>query len=278
MSTPARLSSALAGRRLVLALDRRADELAAALTRHGAEIRHAPAMSMIPHVDDPLLLARTAELVTRPPRLLVVTTGVGVRGWFEAADAAGIAPALRTALSGTRVLARGPKACGAVRSVGLDVDWVASSGTSAEIIDHLADRDLRGVRAAVQHHGSGADGLDVVLERSGAEVTALTVYRWGPPSNPAALTRAVELAGAGGADAVLFTSAPGATGWLDAAARAGTLDAVRERARAGALVLASVGPVTSAALTARDLPVLEAERARTGSLVRTVVQHFAALS
>ena len=36
--------------------------------------------------------------------------------------------------------------------------------------------------------------------------------------------------------------------------------------------------MTSAALTARDLPVLEAERARMGSLVRTVVQHFAELS
>ena len=57
----------------------------AALRRHGAAIQHAPAMSMIPHVDDPLLLERTAELVARPPQLLIATTGVGMRGWFEAA-------------------------------------------------------------------------------------------------------------------------------------------------------------------------------------------------
>jgi len=274
VSAPARLSSALAGRSLVLALDRRAGELAAALTRHGAEIRHAPAMSMIPHVDDPLLLARTAELIAHPPQLLVATTGVGVRGWFEAADAAGIAPALRTALAGTRVLARGPKARGAAQAVGLDVDWVAADGTSAEIIDHLAGRDLRGIRAAVQHHGSGADGLDEALESAGAEVTALTVYRWGPPRDPAAVHRSVLDAAAGEVDAVLFTAAPGTENWLAAAERADALPGIAEHARTGRLLMAAVGPLTAGPLEARGLPALLPARSRMGALVRAVIQHY----
>lgn len=274
MSAPARLSSALEGRRLVLALDRRADELAAALRRHGAAIQHAPAMSMIPHVDDPLLLERTAELVARPPQLLVATTGVGMRGWFEAAEAAGIAPALRTALAGTRVLARGPKARGAAQNVGLAVDWVAADGTSAEIIDHLAGRDLHGIRTAVQHHGSGADGLDEALERAGAEVTALTVYRWGPPRDPAAVHRSVLDAAAGEVDAVLFTAAPGTENWLVAAERAGALPGIAGHARAGRLLMAAVGPLTAGPLEARGIPALLPARSRMGALVRAVVQHF----
>jgi len=274
VSAPARLSSALAGRRLVLALDRRADELAAALARHGAEIRHAPAMSMIPHIDDPLLLARTAELMARPPQLLVATTGVGMRGWFEAAEAAGIAPALRSALAGTRVPARGPKARGAAQQVGLDVDWVAADGTSAEIIDHLAGSDLHGVRAAVQHHGSGADGLDEALEGAGAEVTALTVYRWGPPRDPAAVHRSVLDAAAGEVDAVLFTAAPGTANWLAAAEGAGALPGIVEHARTGELLMAAVGPLTAAPLEERGIPALMPARSRMGALVRAVVQHY----
>lgn len=274
MSAPTRLSGALEGRRLVLALDRRAEELAAALARHGAEIQHAPAMSMIPHVDDPLLLARTAELIERPPQMLIATTGVGVRGWFEAADAAGLAPALRTALESTRVLARGPKARGAAQSVGLTVDWVAQEGTSAEVIAHLAGRDLHGTRAAVQHHGSGADGLDEALLGAGAEVVALTVYRWGPPRDPAAVHRSVCDAAAGSVDAVLFTAAPGTENWLRAAEQAGALPDITARTRAGELLMAAVGPLTAAPLEARGLPALLPARSRMGALLRAVVQHF----
>lgn len=274
MSAPARLSSALVGRRLVLALDRRADELAVALRRHGAEILHAPAISMIGHVDDPLLRSRTAELIARPPQLLIATTGVGMRGWFDAADAAGLAPALRTALSGTRVLARGPKARGAAQHVGLRVGWVADGGTSAEIIEHLAELDLRGLRAAVQHHGSGADGLDEALTRGGAEVAALTVYRWGPPRDPAAVHRSVLEAAAGEVDTVLFTAAPGTENWLAAAESAGALPAITAHARAGRLLMAAVGPLTAAPLTAREIPALLPVRSRMGALVRAVVQHY----
>ena len=33
----------------------------------------------------------------------------------------------------------------------------------------------------MQHHGSGADGLDEAFEAAGADVVSLTIYRWGPP-------------------------------------------------------------------------------------------------
>ena len=270
-----RLSDALDGRTLILAVDRKAEELAAALARHGASTVHAPAMSTLPHLDDQSLRERTRALIAQPPQILVVLTAVGLRGWMEAADAAGLGDPLRAALAGAEILARGPKAQGAVRQAGLEATWVAASETAAEVGEHLRGKELAGARVAVQHHGSGADGLDELLSAHGADVVSLTVYRWGPSRRPEQLRRSVELAGTGRADGVLFTSAPGATGWLEAAEQAGQLDRIRARALAGELLLACVGPITSAPLEERGLPVLLAERMRMGSLARTVVQHFA---
>lgn len=274
MTAPPQLSGSLSGRRMVLALDRRAEDLASALRRHGAVIQHAPAMSMIPHVDDPQLLASTRELIARPPQLLIATTGVGMRGWFEAAAAEGLDSDLRTALASTRAIARGPKARGASQAVGLGVDWTAAEGTSVEIIEHLATEDLSGVRVAVQHHGSGADGLDEHLLGWGADLTALTVYRWGPPRDPEAVQKSVVDAAHGDVDAVLFTAAPGTENWLAAAEAAGALPGIREHVRSGRLLMAAVGPLTAGPLAARGLPALIPPRSRMGALVRAVVQHF----
>lgn len=268
------LSTALTGRRIVVAVDRKAGELSTALRRHGAAIEHAPPMSTIPHIDDAALLARSRELIAAPPQILVALTGIGFRGWIEAADAAGLGEELRTALAGARIVARGPKARGAVQQAGLSVSWTAEGEVAAEVADHLLAGDLAGARIAVQHHGSGSDGLDARFTEAGAEVVSLTVYRWGPTKDPAALRASVEHAGGGAADAVVFTSAPGAQAWLEDAETAGMLPAIRERAQAGELLLAAVGPVTAAPLEVRGLPSLQPERMRLGSLVRAVVAHY----
>ncbi|GAA1723502.1 uroporphyrinogen-III synthase [Brachybacterium phenoliresistens] len=274
MNSEDRLSETLTGRRIVIAVDRRADELAAALARHGAEVERAPALCMLPHVDDPELLERTRDLIADPPQLLVVTTGVGLRGWFEAASEAGLDGPLRAALAGARILARGPKARGALVQAGLRADWIADSETAAEIAEHLAGEDLSGCRAAVQHHGSGADGLDEVLVGLGADVVSLTIYRWGPPRDPDAVRRSTVRAGRGLIDAVVFTSAPGAACWLETAEQEGALPGIVEHAGTGRLVLAVVGPVTAGPFVERGLPVLAPERNRLGALVREVVSHF----
>lgn len=269
-----RLSAALEGCTVVIAVDRRSGELTAALERHGAVVRQAPALSIVPHIDDDALLSRTRELIADPPDIVVATTGVGFRGWVEAADEAGLADDLHAALAGARIVARGPKARGAIQQAGLAADWVAESETAAELGEYLLAEGVDGRRIAVQHHGSGADGLDELFQGSGADVVSLTIYRWGPPPDPAAVTRSVAAAAAGEVDAVLFTSAPGASEWLAAAEREDALDGIRRHAERGRLVLAAVGPVTAGPLIDVGLPPLLAERGRLGSLVRGVVTHF----
>jgi uroporphyrinogen-III synthase len=268
------LSAALDGCTIVIAVDRRSSELAAALERHGAQVRHAPALTIVPHIDDDALIAATRELIARPPDVVVATTGVGFRGWMEAADEAGLLDELHDALARAQIVARGPKARGAIQQAGLTADWVAESETSAELGEFLLAEGVAGRRVAVQHHGSGADGLDELFERAGADVVSLTVYRWGPPPDPAAVSRSVVAAAQGEVDAVLFTSAPGASEWLTAARHEGVLEAIVDREIEGRLLLASVGPITAGPLLDAGLQPLIAERGRLGSLVRAVVTHF----
>lgn len=276
MTEPIRpvLSSALIGCAIVIAVDRRSSELAAALERHGAQVRHAPALTIAPHIDDEALIEVTRELVANPPDIVVATTGVGFRGWMEAAEEAGLLDDLHVALAGAQIVARGPKARGAIQQAGLTADWVAESETSAELGEFLLAEGIAGKRVAVQHHGSGADGLDELFANAGADVSSLTVYRWGPPPDESVVTKSVIAAATGEVDAVLFTSAPGAAEWLAAAERAENLEAIVRLAESGRLLMAAVGPITAGPLRAVGIDPLVAERGRLGSLVRGVVTYF----
>ncbi|UFU08408.1 uroporphyrinogen-III synthase [Ruania halotolerans] len=264
----------MAGCTVLLTADRRKGELAAALTRRGAAVRHAPALSITSHVDDDQLLADTRSLIEAPPDVVVVTTGIGFRGWIEAADAHGMAEPLLAVLARSRIVARGPKARGAIQAAGLTADWVAESETSAEIADVLLGEGVAGLRVAVQHHGAGADGLDVVFAEAGAQVRSLVVYRWGPPPDPGALRDSVHAAAEGEIDAVVFTSAPGAEAWLAAAESEHVGEAVFARFRDWSMVPAAVGPVTAKPLEHRGIAPLQPDRGRLGALVRTLVAHY----
>lgn len=265
------LKPVLTGSRILLTAQRRAEELAAALRRRGADVDCVATLGMVPHVDDARLLARTRELVEHPVDVLVVTTGIGFRSWLDTADAAGLGEELLAALRRVRLVARGPKAQGALQAAGLSADWVADSETSAEIVDLLLGEGVDGLRVAVQHHGAGDTDVDVALAGAGAEVVPLEVYRWGPPPDPEGLARAARSVGDGAYDAVLFTSAPGAVAWLAALDAAGVTDLVRERVTTGRLLLAAVGPVTAEPLAYAGMLARRPTRSRMGALARLVV-------
>ncbi|MDN4481399.1 uroporphyrinogen-III synthase [Demequina muriae] len=264
----------LAGCAMVITADRRKREFASALERRGATVHHAPALSTISHLDDEQLIADSRALIAAPPDIVVATTGIGFRGWIEAADAAGLAEDLLDCMRDARLIARGPKARGAIQAAGLEADWVAETETAAELQDYLLAEGVSGLRIAVQHHGNGSDGLDEAFEEAGADVQSLLIYGWGPPLDPAAHQRWIDGAAAGHADAVLFTSAPGSHAWLTDVRRAGLFDAISGRVHSGDLLLAGVGPVTAAPLEGAGLPTCFPDRWRLGALVRELVKHY----
>lgn len=275
MTAPPRaISTVLLGCTVLLPVDRRSGELSAALERHGARVRVAPALTIVPHVDDEELISQTRALVDDPPDVVVATTGVGFRAWMETADEAGLHDALAPVLDAARIVARGPKARGAIQQAGFETDWVAESETSAELRDFLVAEGMDGLHVAVQHHGSGADGLDEAFEAAGARVTSLTIYRWGPPPDPEVVAASTHQVARGEIDAVLFTSAPAAREWILAAERADALEGVVSRAARGQVLVAAVGPITAGPLIKAGIPPLIPDRGRLGALVRAVVTYY----
>ncbi|MGW0182715.1 uroporphyrinogen-III synthase, partial [Nocardia sp. NPDC003345] len=102
--TVAETNNSLAGFTVGITAARRAEEFATLLTRRGASIVSAPAIRIIPLADDTELERVTRELVAAPPQIAVATTGIGFRGWMEAAEGWGLAEELRDTFGGTRML------------------------------------------------------------------------------------------------------------------------------------------------------------------------------
>jgi uroporphyrinogen-III synthase len=74
----------------------------------------APALSTEPNqVDDASLRAATEEVLGKPVDVFLATTGIGMKGWFAAAEGWGMLDELLDALGRAEILARGPKSVGA---------------------------------------------------------------------------------------------------------------------------------------------------------------------
>jgi uroporphyrinogen-III synthase len=267
----------LRGYTLLLTSNRRSEELTGSFQRRGATVLHAPTLQIVSLGEDDVLLAATERVLAAPPTDVVITTAIGLRGWIEAIDANGQAPQLLRVLAQARLLARGPKARGAIRAAGLAEDWTAESETTPEIVDRLLQEGVAARRIAFQLHGVVDDDQVHRLRAAGADVEAVPVYRWGPAPDPAAVGRGVEAICNRACDAVVFTSAPGAQALLDAADLAGRLDDLVEAFSAD-VVPAAVGDVTAGPLRRASLAPLVPDRHRLGALVRCLAAHLEQLS
>jgi len=261
----------LAGYTIGVTADRRRDELAALLERRGARVVIAPALRIVPLHDDSQLREATRRCLDHPPDVVVANTGIGMRGWLEAADGWGLAEPLHTVLSEAYIVARGPKARGAVRAAGLHDQWSPDSESCDECLAHLLRRGVQGQTVAVQLHGEVQPEFSAALRAAGAMVIEVPVYRWAPPLDPAPLHRLVDLVSGRLVDAITFTSAPAVAALL---AAAGTgADGVLEALRSDVLAVC-VGPVTAAPLIRQGIPVIAPARARLGALVRAIVDEL----
>jgi uroporphyrinogen-III synthase len=265
----------LTGCSLVVTAHRRAGDLITSFRRRGANVLHAPTLQIVPIAEDAALVEATRQVIARPPHDVVVTTAEGFRGWVEAADSAGLAADLLGTLERARLLARGPKARGAIRAAGLVESWSARSETTAEVVDHLLAQGVAGRRIAVQLHGLSDPSLHDILRAAGAAVQGIEVYRWGPAPDPGVVDRAIGRICAGAVDAVVHTSAPGAQALLDAAECRGRLDDLVDALRSGTVLNACVGPVTAGPFRAVGVEPVVPDRYRLGALIRTVTDRLA---
>ncbi|MFI7064555.1 uroporphyrinogen-III synthase [Kribbella sp. NPDC050124] len=264
----------LSGCTIAITAHRRAEDLIASFERRGAKVLHAPTLQIVPVADDHTLIEATRRVIANPPDDVVVTTAVGFRGWIEAADTAGLAADLLGTLEQSRILARGPKARGAIRAAGLVEHWSARSETTAEVVEWLRDQGVDGRKIVVQLHGLSDPGLQDSLRGAGASVRGLEVYRWGPAPDAAVVERMIGQLCSGAVDAVVHTSAPGAQAMLDAAALSGQYDALLTSLRTGRVLNACVGPVTATPFATLGMEPLVPDRFRLGALIRIVTDRL----
>ncbi len=269
------MGSPLSGCALVVTAHRRADDLITSFERRGAKVLHAPTLQIVPVDSDVELVAATRAVIADPPDDVVVTTAEGFRGWVEAADSVGLAAGLLGVLEHARLLARGPKARGAIRAAGLVEAWSARSETTAEVVSWLLDHGVAGRGIVVQLHGLSDPALGEQLRAAGATVRGIEVYRWGPAPDAAVVERAITQICTGAVDAVVHTSAPGAQALLDAAVEADRLQPLLSALHSGQVLNACVGPVTATPFRAVGVPVLVPDRYRLGALIRTVTERLA---
>ena len=155
------------------------------------------------------LRALSEHLCRQPPDYFVANTGYGMRTWLQLSAQWGLQEALVQALgAGSTIAARGAKALGEMRKVGLDAWYKAPGETLDEVVARLCQEDLRGRfggRPAPRRgpgHVAGAAGRG--RER---KVTYLPVYRMTVSGAQAAADLISAVIGHG-VDAVTFTAAP----------------------------------------------------------------------
>jgi uroporphyrinogen-III synthase len=274
--------ASLTGYRIAVTSARRAEELCALLGRQGAEVCSAPAINMIALPDDDELHSNTEALITEPPDILVAHTGIGFRGWLAAAEGWGVANQLIAALSSARIVARGPKATGALRAAGLNEEWSPKSESSHDVLKYLLESGVSGKRIAIQLHGA-ADAWDPFPEFIGglrsadAEVVPIRVYRWKSTPLGGEFDQLVTGIARRQFDAVSFTSAPAAAAVLERSRDLGIEDQLLEALRTDVHAMC-VGPVTSQPLKRKGVPTSSPERMRLGALARHITEQLPLLS
>ncbi len=268
----------LTGFRVAVTSARRAEELSTLLTRRGAAVTHAPAITMVPLPDDDELHDHTEALIARPPDIVIATTGIGFRGWTAAADGWGLAADLIAALGRARIVSRGPKATGALRAAGLPEEWSPESESSREVLHYLREGGISGLRIAVQLHGATEDWdpfpefLDE-LRTAGADVVPIRVYRWHPAPRGGGFDALVAGIAEHRFDAVSFTSAPAVASVLGRAVDMGVGDELLAALRSDVHAMC-VGPVTARPLVRLAVPTSAPERMRLGALARHIIDEL----
>ncbi|MFN3602045.1 MAG: uroporphyrinogen-III synthase [Dietzia sp.] len=272
----------LLGRTVAVTAARRASEQKVLLERRGATVLHAPAIRMIPVAEDELVRTATAQVLSAPADLMVLTTATGVRWWTQVCEEWGFSEDLHALMDRVPLYSRGPKVTGALRAAGLREHASAASEATPELLEMLLERGVDGLTVAVQLQGSSSDWNPMAplvegLRAAGAEVIVVPIYRWELPEDLEAFDDLVRTIARAGVDGVTFTAAPAVVSMLERAELMGIHDDVLD-ALSGPVAALCVGPVTAEPLVELGVPVSMPERMRLGALMRHVTDELVARS
>jgi len=254
-------------KRIAILESRLGEQLADLVRQRGGVPVHAPALAELPDLEPEKIRALLQSLERQPAKLFIFQTGVGTRALFAATDALGSTQTFLKILDQAVVAARGPKPTGALRSRSVRIDRNAADPfTTKEILESIKDVDLKGQRVIIQRFGTVNAELDRALEARGAQVTEIPTYRWSLPQDTKPLEDLVGALERGELHAVVFTNAEQARNLFAVAEKLGKVAALKDSLNQ--ILVASIGPVASAALRERQVTVgLESKPPKLGALM-----------
>jgi uroporphyrinogen-III synthase len=258
----------LAGLRIAIFESRFRDEFANLVRKQGGDPLVAPSMVEAPLDLGPEVQGFVSALRQGEIDAFLVLTGAGQRKLTTLVAPLMPAEELREKLSAIVVAARGPKAVGALKELGVKPNVTAPEPHTWQTLlaSLAAHMELTGRHVALQQYGVPHERLTAALEASGARVMQVPVYRWELPADLAPLERVIHEICAGHVHAVLFTSGPQAGALVQVAKQQGLEPELR--AALGRCALGSVGPSCTEALKNLELePDFEPEHGKMGHLV-----------
>lgn len=243
------MTQSLTGLQVLSFESRLKNETTALLEKHGARVLSAPALRELPLSEIPEAKAFAEAVCGGAIDVLVLLTGVGATLLLKAACNYRPRAELTLALSKLTLVCRGPKPSATLKAYGLRPTFnVPEPNTWREVVRKLdSNSPVSGKRVWVQEYGTRNLELIHALSMRGALVRSLHVYSWALPDDTAPLKAAILKIVRGQAHVAVFTTALQIDHVLSVAREIGLAPAVR-RALCSDIVVASVGPITSAAL------------------------------
>lgn len=242
-----------AGLRVLSLESRRAREMEALIRREGGHPFVAPSVQECALEDHGEAMRFVERMEAGEFDLVVCMTGAGLAFLRDQVAAHSSAERLGAALGRVTIVSRGPKPLPILRELGARADIVVPEpNTWKEIVAAIASRPER--RIAVQEYGRPNREMNEALERLGAMVSPVVLYRWELPADVEPLREAARRLADRQVDVVLFTSSIQLDHLMTIAGELGLASRVLSSLREFSAI-ASVGPVMTASLEAAGIPV-----------------------
>jgi len=239
------------GLRILSLETRRGTEMEALIRREGGDAFTAPSVQERALEDHGDAVRFVERLEAGEFDMVICMTGAGLAFLRDVVAAHMPIGRLGDALRTVTIISRGPKPVPILLELNVRARvMVPEPNTWKEIVDVVAARPER--RIAVQEYGRPNPEMYRALEQLGATVAPVAIYRWELPDDLEPLREAARGLAGGSFEVVLFTSAIQLDHLLDVARNLG-IEAKVHRALREEVVVASVGPVMTAAIESHGL-------------------------
>jgi uroporphyrinogen-III synthase len=236
---------ALSGMRIMVPESRELDLFATMLEAEGATALRCPMVKILPLYDTDEASRWIDSAIRGDFDELIFLTGEGLRHLLAISGERH--DSFIAALKRMRLTVRGPKPTRALREVGLAPDVITPVPTSDGVLATFGDVDLSGRRIGAQlYPGGGAEKMVSALRDRGANLFAVTPYRYASETETGLVADFIRELAAGRIAMIAFTASLQIERLMWVARESG-LDAELKSGLARTAI-ASVGPVVEAAL------------------------------